>query len=40
MDADVFKQLVKPGFYRAEMFLINDNIIKTGVFLYGSVTAK
>lgn len=37
-DANNLRALLKPGFYRAEAFLLHDSVAKTGFHLFGSVT--
>lgn len=37
-DADNFKQMLKPGFYRVEVFLLQNSDAKTGFHMFGSVT--
>lgn len=38
-DANNFKKIAKIGCYRIEAFLLNDGIAKSGIFIYGCVTA-
>lgn len=39
-DADKFKGIAKPGYYRVEVYLLQGGVAKTGVFVYGSATAQ